>query len=329
MRNSLFVRLAVRPTLGCLAALLGTYAMAQPGAYPNKPVKMVVPFAAGGPADVVAREVGVALGKELGQSFVVDNLGGGAGLPAMNAVSRANPDGYTLLFAASGNIVIQPLLTKSVADAAKNLMPVGMVTTSPHVLVVSAKLPVHNAQELIAYAKANPGKVNFGSAGVGGLAHLGMEQFKATAKIDINHVPYKGTSLVVNDLVSGEIQGLFSSFPSLKGLIDKGAIRAIGLTAPSTSPSLSKIPVISASGLPGFQYTTWYGIYATSGTPADVVARLNAALVKIGNDKGLRERLDVQGVDLHVTSADELGKQARQEAVQWDRVIRSANITLN
>lgn len=329
MRNSLFVRLAVRPTLGCLAALLGTYAMAQPGAYPNKPVKMVVPFAAGGPADVVAREVGVALGKELGQSFVVDNLGGGAGLPAMNAVSRANPDGYTLLFAASGNIVIQPLLTKSVADAAKNLMPVGMVTTSPHVLVVSAKLPVHNAQELIAYAKANPGKVNFGSAGVGGLAHLGMEQFKATAKIDINHVPYKGTSLVVNDLVSGEIQGLFSSFPSLKGMIDKGAIRAIGLTAPSTSPSLSKIPVISASGLPGFQYTTWYGIYATSGTPADVVARLNAALVKIGNDKGLRERLDVQGVDLHVTSADELGKQARQEAVQWDRVIRSANITLN
>ncbi|WP_223851705.1 MULTISPECIES: Bug family tripartite tricarboxylate transporter substrate binding protein [Cupriavidus] len=329
MRNALFVRLAVRPTLGCLAALLGTYAMAQPGAYPNKPVKMVVPFAAGGPADVVAREVGVALGKELGQSFVVDNLGGGAGLPAMNAVSRANPDGYTLLFAASGNIVIQPLLTKSVADAAKNLMPVGMVTTSPHVLVVSAKLPVHNAQELIAYAKANPGKVNFGSAGVGGLAHLGMEQFKATAKIDINHVPYKGTSLVVNDLVSGEIQGLFSSFPSLKGMIDKGAIRAIGLTAPSTSPSLSKIPVISASGLPGFQYTTWYGIYATSGTPADVVARLNAALVKIGNDKGLRERLDVQGVDLHVTSADELGKQARQEAVQWDRVIRSANITLN
>ncbi|CAG2136845.1 Bug family tripartite tricarboxylate transporter substrate binding protein [Cupriavidus plantarum] len=319
----------VRPALGCIAALLAACAFAQSGGYPGKPVKMVVPFAAGGPADVVAREVGVALGKELGQPFVVDNLGGGAGLPAMNAVSRASADGYTLLFAASGNIVIQPLLTKSVAEAAKNLTPVGMVSTSPHVLVVSAKLPVHTAQELIAYAKAHPGKVNFGSAGVGGLAHLGMEQFKSTAKIDINHVPYKGTSMVVNDLVSGEIQGLFSSFPSLKGMIDKGAIRAIGLTAPSASPSLSKIPVISASGLPGFQYTTWYGLYATAGTPNDVIARLNAALVKIGNDKTLRERLDVQGVDLHVTSAEELAKQARQETVQWDRVIRSANISLN
>jgi len=325
MRNPSFVRTA----FAGIAALFGSQVLAQAGSYPNKPVKMVVPFAAGGPADVVAREVGVALGKELGQSFVVDNLGGGAGLPAMNAVSRANPDGYTLLFAASGNIVIQPLLTKNVADAAKLLTPVGMVSTSPHVLVVSAKLPVHSTKELIAYAKANPGKVNFGSAGVGGLAHLGMEQFKATAKIDINHVPYKGTSLVVNDLVSGEVQALFSSFPSLKGMIDKGAIRAIGLTAPSTSPSLKNIPVISASGLPGFQYTTWYGVYATAATPGDIITRLNAALVKIGNDKTLRERLDMQGVDLHVTSAEELGRQARQEIVQWDKVIRDARISLN
>lgn len=310
------------------ATMLAIPASAQPDTYPNKPIKLVVPFAAGGPADVVAREVGLALGKELGQTLVVDNLGGGAGLPALNAVTRANPDGYSLLFAASGNVVVQPLLLKSVGEAAKRLAPVGMVTTSPHVLVVSAKLPVNSVKDLISYARANPGKVNFGSAGVGGLAHLGMEQFKSAAKIDINHVPYKGTSLVVNDLVSGEIQALFSSFPSLKGMIDKGTIRAIGITAPSTSPSLKNIPVIASSGLPGFQYTTWYGVYTTAGTPSNVIDRLNAALVKISNDKALRDRLDSQGVDLHVTSAKELGEQARKETSQWDKIIRSAHITL-
>ncbi|WP_026035748.1 tripartite tricarboxylate transporter substrate binding protein [Cupriavidus sp. BIS7] len=326
MRTSTLVRTML---CGIGAALLCKQPFAATAAYPDKPVRLVVPFAAGGPADVVAREIGLALGKELGQPVVVDNLGGGAGLPAMNAVTRAAPDGYTLLFAASGNIVIQPLLTKGVGDAAKRLSPVGMVSTSPHVLVVSAKLPVHNAAELIAYAKANPGKVYFGSAGVGGLAHLGMEQFKATARIDIGHVPYKGTSQVVNDLVSGEVQALFTSYPSLKGMIEKGAIRAIGVTAPSTSPSLKNIPVISNSGLPGFQYTTWYGIYSTAGTPAPVMKRLNDVLINIGSDKVLRDRLDAQGVDLHVTSAEELNAQARQETAQWSKVIRSANVTLN
>lgn len=314
---------------GLAAVLLSTPAIAQADAYPAKPIKLVVPFAAGGPADVVAREVGLALGKALGQPFVVDNLGGGAGLPAMNAVSRAAPDGYTLLFAASGNVVVQPLLTKGGAEAVKRLEPVGMVSTSPHVLVVSTKLPVHSIKDLVAYAKANPGAVNFGSAGVGGLAHLGMEQLKTAAQIDIRHIPYKGTSLVLNDLASGEVQGLFSSFPSLKALIDKGAIRAIGITAPSTSPSLKDYPVIAASGLPGFQYTTWYAIYATAGTPAAVIQRLNDALTKLSNDKALRERLEAQGVDLHVSSARELADHARRETAQWEKVIRTANITLN
>lgn len=326
----MYVRSRVRTTLFCIAAILPClHAQAQTSPYPNRPVKLVVPFAAGGPADVVAREIGVALGKVLGQPFVVDNLGGGAGYPAMSAVSRATPDGYTLLFAASGNVVVQPLLTKSVADAAKRLAPVGMVTTSPHVLTVSTKLPVNSAKDLIAYAKANPGKVNFGSAGVGGLAHLGMEQFKATAKIEVNHVPYKGTALLLNDLAAGEIQAAFSSYPSLKAMIDKGAIRAIGVTAPSASPSLKNIPLISASGLPGFQYTTWYGIYTTAGTPRDTVNRLNTALAEIGNDKALRDRLDAQGVDLHVTSAEEMSSVANRESAEWARIIRNANISLN
>lgn len=314
---------------GIATTLLCFHAQAQTSAYPNRPIKLVVPFAAGGPADVVAREIGTALGKVLDQPFVVDNLGGGAGYPAMNVVSRAAPDGYTLLFAASGNAVVQPLLTRSVADAAKRLSPVGMVTTNPHVLTVSTKLPVHSAKDLIAYAKANPGKVNFGSSGVGGLAHLGMEQFKSMAGIDVNHVPYKGTSLILNDLAGGEIQALFSSYPTLKAMIDKGAIRPIGITAPSASPSLKNIPVIGASGLPGFQYTTWYGIYTTAGTPPEVIKRLNAALAQIGNDKMLRDRLDTQGVELHVTSAEEMSGVAMRETAQWEKIVRDANISLN
>lgn len=317
---------SVLATLAIALPVLCSVAQAQ--TYPDKPIKLVVPFSAGGPADVVAREVGLALGKELGQPFVVDNLGGGAGLPAMNAVSRASADGYTLLFAASGNVVVQPLLTKGGAEALKKLAPVGRVSTSPHVLVVSAKLPVKSMSELIAYAKANPGKVNFGSAGVGGLAHLGMEQLKTQAQIDIRHIPYKGTSMVLNDLASGEVQGLFSSFPSLKSLIDKGAIRPIGITAPSTSPSLKAYPVIAESGLPGFRYTTWYGIYTTAGTPAAVVERLNSALVKLSQDKALSERLDAQGVDLDISSAKELAQLAQHETAQWQKVIKDANVTL-
>lgn len=313
---------------GLTAALLSVPAFSQ-APYPNKPIKLVVPFAAGGPADVVAREVGLALGKELGQPFVIENLGGGAGLPAINAISRAAADGYSLLFAASGNVTVQPLLTKSVAESASRLAPVALVSTSPHVLVISTKLPVNSVKELIDYARAHPGKVNFGSAGVGGLAHLGMEQFKSAAQIDINHIPYKGTSLVLNDLASGEIQGLFSSFPSLKAMIDKGVIKAIGVTAPTTSPSLKDLPVIAKAGVPGFQYTTWYGMYTTAGTPAPVVARLNAALLKLSKDQVLRDRLDAQGVDLDVKPAKELADLQRRESVQWGKVIRAANISLN
>lgn len=319
---------SLRTTLAGFAMLLAAMqATAQP--YPTKPIRLVVPFAAGGPADVIAREFGRALGKELGQSFVIDNLGGGAGVPALSTVARASADGYTLLFAASGNIAVQPQTVKTPVDVFKQLAPVGMVTTSPHVLVVSTKLPVRTSQELIAYAKAHPGEVNFGSAGVGGLSHLGMEQFKRAAKIEVNHIPYKGTSLVLNDLASGQVQALFSSMPSLKTMLDRGAIRAIGITAPSTSPSLKGIPVIAKSGLPGFEYTTWYGIFTTAGTPPAIVDRLNAALVKIGADQAFRTRLDEQGVDLHVTSAKELGDTARKEAAQWQKTIRDANIKLD
>jgi tripartite-type tricarboxylate transporter receptor subunit TctC len=313
----------------CIGVTAGaTGALAQ-DAYPSKPIRVIVPFAAGGPADVVARELAQSLGKELAQSLVVENQGGGAGVPALGTVSRAPADGYTLLFAASGNVVIQPLLTKNRVDILQQLSPVAMVSTSPHVLVVSSKLPVRTVKEFTAYAKANPGQVNFASAGVGGLAHLGTELFERAAGIDARHVPYKGTSQAMTDLAGGEVQAMFSSLPSMKGLIDKGAIRVIGVTAPSSSPAYKGIPVIKDAGVPNFEYTTWYGLYGPAGLPAAVVDRLGAALNRLAADKALSERLLAQGVDLSISSAKDLAERTRRESATWDKVIREAGIELN
>lgn len=311
------------------AALIAPQALAQADAYPAKPIRVIVPFAAGGPADVIAREMAQSLGKDLGQSMVVENMGGGAGVPALNTVARAPADGHTLLFAASGNVVIQPLLAKNRVDILTQLAPVGMVTTSPHVLVVSSKLPVRTVKELTDYAKAHPGAVNFASAGVGGLAHLGAELFKRAAGIEARHVPYKGTSQAMTDLASGEVQAMFSSLPSMKGMIDKGAIRVVGVTGPSPSPAYKDIPLISKAGVPGFEYTTWYALYAPAGTPAPVVTRLGKALSALAADKAFDDRLQAQGVDLHVTSAKELGERTRKESAEWDKVIRESGIELN
>lgn len=323
----------LRFTLGAALCACATWisplARAQADAYPNRPIRVIVPFAAGGPADVVAREMAMSLGKGLGQSLVVENLGGGAGVPALNTVARSAADGYTLLFAASGNVVIQPLLAKNRVDILTQLSPVGMVTTSPHVLVVSSKLPVRTVKELTDYAKANPGAVNFASAGVGGLGHLGAELFARAAGIEARHVPYKGSSQAMTDLASGQVQAMFSSLPSMKGMIDKGALRVVGVTGPSPSPAYKDIPVISQAGVPGFEYTTWYGIYGPVNLPPAVLGKLSAALARLGADEAFDERLRAQGVDLNVSTAKELGDRTRKETAEWDKVIREAGIELN
>lgn len=302
---------------------------AQPEAFPAKNIRFIVPFAAGGPADVVARELAQALGKELGQTVVVENMGGGAGVPATNAVSRAPADGYTLLFAASGNVVIQPLLSKKRVDILTQLAPVGMVTTSPHVLVVSRQVPARTVKELVDHAKANPGSLNFASAGVGGLAHLASELFMQQAGIKGRHLAYKGSSQAMTDLASGQVQAMFSSLPSMKGMVDKGLLRVVGVTAHSTSPIYKDYPLIKEAGLPGFEYATWYGLYGPYGLPPQVVGKLSAALGKLGADKDFEARLREQGVDLHISAPAELAQRTRRESAEWDKVIRESGIHLN
>lgn len=295
------------------------------GTYPGKPIRMIIPFAAGGATDVLGRDVGQAMAPALGQAFVVDNLGGGAGVPALNAAIRSPADGHTVLFCASGNITAQPLLAKKRVDILDQLEPVGMIASAPHVLAVSAKAPFSTIPQLIAHAKARPGTVNFASAGVGGLAHLGTELFARTAGIQVTHVPYKGAAQALTDLVAGQVQAIFGTFPSFAAMIHKGAIRAIGMTAPSTAGPLRDMPLISRT-VPGFQYSSWNGLFAPARTPALVVRTLFTALQAAAGDPGLLKRFDEQGVDLALADPASLRATVRQETIVWEKVIREARI---
>ncbi len=296
--------------------------------FPSKSISFIVPFAAGGPADLVAREVGRLMSEELGKTVVVENQPGGSGVVALNSLNRATADGHTLLFAASGTVVISPLMSGKFEAVTQQLAPVGLVSTSPHVLVVTSKIGAKTVKEFIDYALANPGKVNFGSAGTGGAAHLGMEMFKSQAKIDAVHVPYKGTSQVIADLASGEVQALFSSMPSLKPLIDRGAVVAIGMSGPSAAAEKMGIPEISKAGLPEFGYTTWYGLFAPAKTPESVIATLNAALKKVLSSSALADRLSPQGLELSYSTPAELGTLVQTEAAAWSKIIKDANISI-
>lgn len=309
------------------AVLLPFSANAQEN-YPSKPIRMIIPFAPGGATDVLGRDVGHAMAPSLGQSFIVENLGGGAGVPAISTVSRAAPDGYSILFCASGNITAQPLLFKNRIDILTQVTPVGMIATAPHVLVVSDKAPFRSLPELIAYAKANPEKVNFGSAGVGGLAHLGTELLARSTGIKVAHIPYKGAAMAISDLVSGQIQAIFGTMPSFTGMIEKGAMHAIGITAASNSRALKGMPLISDT-VPGFSYSSWNAIFAPVRTPASNIDKLYIAMRAAAQNSGLKRRFDEQGVDISLAGPDELRKLVIKERAVWEKVIRDARIELN
>jgi tripartite-type tricarboxylate transporter receptor subunit TctC len=312
-----------------LAGRAGSSVAQATAAWPLKPVRMIVPYAAGGPADVVARELAQKLGADLRQTVVVENQGGGMGLPSLSAVARAEPDGHTLWMPALGNVVLQPLLSKSGgADMLARLRPITMVSTAAHVLVVSAKLPIKSVQELVDYARTHPGEVSFASAGTGGTAHLGMEMFRALSKTDVLHVPYKGSSGAVSDLASGQISAMFSSLPSLQGVADRGLVRVLAATSTSTSPATRALPLMSAA-LPGFDYTTWYALYAPAATPTPLVMQINAAVRKALADPALGAKIEPHGVELLGSAPEDVAVWVQRDTEKWGRVIREARITLD
>lgn len=317
----------LKQTLGAIALVAALAPMFQAQAeYPERPIRMVVPFAAGGPADMVGREFAKLFGDRLGQPVVVVNAGGGHGVPALNQVLGAEADGYTLLMPASGNMTV-PSKAMQGKNVLELLAPISLLTESPHVLVVNAKLPVDSVQGLVDYARAHPGKVNFGSAGVGGVAHLGMELFKSNAKIDVVHVPYRGTSQVLTDLASGQVQALFSSMPSLKPMIDKGSIRALAMSAPSKGADTATLPLVSQT-VPGVSYTTWYGLFAKAGTPPEVLAKLNQAVIETLKNPELNQKFESQGVEFVSSSPQGLADIVRRDTKQWTALIEQAGIEI-
>jgi tripartite-type tricarboxylate transporter receptor subunit TctC len=297
--------------------------------YPAKPVTIVVPFAPGGGSDNIARVIATKLSENFGKQFIVENRAGAGTNIGNEAAAKAAPNGYTLLLGQVTLGINPSLYPKLGYDVQRDLVPVGMVATSPTVLVVNPSLPAKNLQELIALAKAKPGTLNFGSGGNGTSVHLAGELFKSIAGTDIVHVAYKGSSPAVTDLMGGQIQMMFDTAPSATPHIKAGRLRAIAVTGDKRLPELPNVPTFAESGLKGFDATAWYGIMAPANTPKDVIANLNAAVNKVLADPGVRKRLQEMGAEPAGGTPEQLGDYLRQELAKWGKVIRDAKIKLD
>jgi tripartite-type tricarboxylate transporter receptor subunit TctC len=315
------------PTLAAVVvALAAQAAAAQP--WPAKPIRLVVPFAPGGSSEIIARSLAAPLSAALGQQVYVDNKPGGAGNVAMEEVKRAPADGYTMILGHVGTLAVNPALFGKALpyDPVKDFIPVSLVATVPNVIAVNPDLPVTTLADLVRKAKAEPGKLNYGSAGNGSAGHLAMEYFKQQAKVDIQHVPYKGTGPMLTDLMGGQTQLTFNGVPPIIGQIKGGKLRAIAVGSAKRVPSLPDVPTIAESGYPGFETSQWYGILLPAGTPAPIVERLHREIVAaLAKPETTKRIVDDGGAAVGNTPAEFAALIAREEK-RWGEVVRSAGV---
>jgi len=296
--------------------------------YPDRAVKIEVGYAAGGPLDVVARLIGDKLAQIWGKTVVVENVSGASGNIAADRVAKAVPDGYTLLLASNVNIAVNPKLYKNMPfDPVKDLAPITQVAYSPNILVVPNDLPVKSVQELVTYAKANPGKVSFASAGVGTTQHLAGELFKTIAKVDIQHVPYRGATPAITDLLGGRVSMFFGPPSSLLGLVKEGKVRALAVTSAQRFPAAPDLPTMIEAGYPGFVAVLSVGWMAPAGTPKDVIDSIYKDTAKALAAPDVRERLQKIGTEPMGTSPAEFAADIQREVPQWAEVIKAAGLT--
>ncbi|MBL0085604.1 MAG: tripartite tricarboxylate transporter substrate binding protein [Ideonella sp.] len=316
-------------TAGALAALaVGGPAQAQ-DAWPSKPVRLVVPFAPGGSTDVIARMLGQRLSQLWGQSVVVENRAGAGGNVGADVVAKAVPDGYTLLFA-SGSVTINPQLYKRMPfDTKKDLVPITNVAQGPMLVVVPENSPAKSLKDLIAMAKAKPGSLNFGSAGVGSQVHMAAENLADAAGIDINHVPYKGEAPAYTDLIGGQTQLMVGNFAAASALLGNGRLRALAVTSAQRSPLLPQVPTAAESGLKGFENIGWFGLLAPTGTPPEVLARVQRDTVKVLSETETKARLYVQGMLPVGNTAAEFAKAMDAESRHWAAVVKNRKLSAN
>ena len=302
-------------------------ALAQdPSAYPAKPVRIVVGFPPGQATDIIARIIAEKLTARLGQPFVVDNKPGAAGIIGSEAALKAAPDGYTLLMGSAATHAINASLYQKLSyDHIKDFAPISLVAQVPNVLVVHPSVPAKNVSELIAYAQANPGRLNFGSSGAGGTIHLSGELFKSMAGVDMTHIAYKGSAPAVNDLLGGQTQVMFDS--SVVPHVKAGKLRALGVTSAKRSSALPDVPTIAEAGLPGYEATAWFGILAPAGTPAPVIDKLNAAIRQVLADPELQKKFLGYGCIATASTPQEFGAMIAAEIPKWKSVVESQKIT--
>jgi tripartite-type tricarboxylate transporter receptor subunit TctC len=306
------------------AALFAFPALAQD--YPSRPVRLVVPFAAGGPNDIIARLVGGRLSDALGQPIVVENRPGAGGNIGTDFVAKAPPDGYTLLSAGPGSLIINPLLGAVPYDTARDFAPVSLMASAPNVLVVHPSLPAKSVTELIELARARPRQLNYASGGPGSTPHLSGALFAVMAGIDIVHIPYKGTGPASADLLGGQVQMAFFGIPPLLPHIKSGKLRALAVTGKRRSPELPEVPTVDEAGLRGYEVSPWYGLLVPAATPRAIVARLNAEVAKIVRGAEMKDRLASQGAEPVGGTPEDYAAVIRADTATWARVIKEAGL---
>jgi tripartite-type tricarboxylate transporter receptor subunit TctC len=327
MSSSFSIVLRVAAVVSCAAfGLLGTITSALAQNYPTKPVRLIVPFPPGGGTDIVARVIAVRATESLGQSVVVDNRAGGGGTIGAETAVRANPDGYTLAMV-SASYATNPALYKLPYDAVKDIQAIVMVGQSGWVLALNPAVPIKSLKEFVAYNRANPAKLNYGSTGTGGATHLATELFDLMAGTKMTHIPYKGTGPALNDLIGGQIQVMFGAMPSAIPQVKAGRLRALGVTTSKRVGALSDVPAISEA-VPGYEAVTWYGVLGPKGLPKDVVARWNGEVARILQTDEMKSRMAVEAIDPAGGPPEEFLNVIRRDVEKWTKVVKAANITL-
>ncbi|MBO1114217.1 Bug family tripartite tricarboxylate transporter substrate binding protein [Bordetella petrii] len=320
-----WLRQAGRLALAAGAAACTPAAHAE-DAFPDKPVRMIVAFPAGGGTDIVARLIAERLTALWGQQVIVDNRGGAGGVIGTEIAARSAPDGYTIFMATLGNMSINPHLYKMDVDPSRDLAPISNVVDVNFVLVANPKLPVHNVKELIALAKQKPGQINYSSSGVGGAPHLAGELFNDMAGVKLAHIPYKGSGPSFTDLIGGQVSLTFDSLVQALPYIQSGKLRALAVLASQRSPLLPQVPTLAEAGVPGYSFTNWFGLLAPAGTPAKRIGKLNAAVRQVLQEPAVRERLSAMGAVPAGTTPEAFGRLIRDERAKWGKIIQERGI---
>ena len=314
---------------GCLATALASYfstSFAQ-STWPQKPIRFIVPFVPGGTSDIVARTVGQELSRQLPYPVILENKAGGGGVPAMQEVAKAAPDGYTMILGHVGSMAVNPYIFSNTGyDVNKDFAPVTLLATVPSLFVVNPELPVENLKELIAYAKNNPGKLNYGSAGNASAGHLAMEYLKLTTGMDITHIPYKGTGPALTDLLAGRIQVFSAGTPALLQYIRSGKLRAIAVGTPQRIPSLPNVPTVAESGYKGFESVQWYGILVPAKTPNSIIKRIQEESYKALRTPAVAERFASEDAIIGGGPPSQFAALIAQQQRIWKEVVLKANI---